>query len=98
MKKSLLQFTKVTPVILLLCFTFSCQKQVVEGITEEAKVLMEQVDKVWSEGDLALVEKVYSSELIAHFSGQPEDIVGLESFKNFVKLTRAQLHPILSSS
>jgi len=87
----------ILPLALILCFMVGCQEgkevaeEVPEGITEEeAKVLVEQVDEVWNEGNLTLVEKVYSSELIAHFSGQPEDIVGLESFKNFVKLTRAQ--------
>ncbi len=37
MKKSLLQFIIIIPLALLLCFTFSCQQQVEEGITEEAK-------------------------------------------------------------
>ena len=89
MKKSLLQITMIIPVILLLCFTFSCQQQIEEGITEEeAKALMDSALEIWNNGNMALVEDVFAPEIIARTSTFPEDIVGLEGIKNWVKFAR----------
>jgi len=89
MKKSLLQITVIIPVILLLCFTFSCQQQVEEGITEEeAKALMDSALEIWNNGNMALVEDVFAPEIVARTSTFPEDIVGLEGIKNWVKFAR----------
>ncbi|GAH33116.1 unnamed protein product, partial [marine sediment metagenome] len=58
MKKSLLQITMIIPIILLLCFTFSCQQQVEEGITEEeAKAFIDRALEIWNEGNLDLVNE-----------------------------------------
>ena len=90
MKKSLLQITMIIPVILLLCFTFSCQQQVEEGITEEeAKAQMDRVLELWNEGNLALVEEIYAPEIVSHSSSSYyEDIVGFDGVKNRVTSAR----------
>jgi len=93
MKKSLLQITMIIPVILLLCFTFSCQQQVEEGITEEeAKAQMDRVLELWNEGNLALVEEIYAPEIVSYSSSSyEEDIVGFDGVKNRVTSTRTVL-------
>ena len=79
----------IIPVILLLCFTFSCQQQVEEGITEEeAKALAESSLEIWNEGNLAVVDELYDPDIIRHDCGQPEDMVGLDAFKDYVTLLR----------
>jgi len=89
MKKSLLQVTMIIPVILLLCFTFSCQQQVEEGITEEeAKAFIDRDLEIWNEGNLAVVDELYDPDIIRHCCAQPEDIVGLDAFKDYVTLLR----------
>jgi len=88
MKKSLLQFTKVIPLILF-CFALGCQQQVEEGITEEeAKAITDRVLEIWNTGNLALVDEVYALEVVAHSSSSPEDMVGPEGIKGWVKNTR----------
>jgi hypothetical protein len=52
----------ILPLVFLLCFTFSCQKQVTEevpeGITEEeAKAFMDATLEIWNEGNLDLVDE-----------------------------------------
>lgn len=87
MKKSLLLFT--VSFVLLLCFTLSCQQQAEEGITEEeANALIEKSLGIWNEGNLAVVDELYDPSIVRHDSGQPEDIVGLDGFKNYVTLLR----------
>ena len=89
MKKSLLQFTMILPLALFLCFTFGCQQQVEEGITEEeAKALVESTFKIWNEGNLAIVDELYDPDIIRHDCSLPEDIVGLDAFKDYVTLLR----------
>ena len=87
MKKSLLQITMIIPVILLLCFTFSCQQQVEERITEEeAKVLIDRNLEIWNEGKLAVVDKLYDPDYVQH-ALELEDIVGIDAFKDYVTLS-----------
>ena len=81
MKKSLF----IISLVFLLCFTFSCQQQVEEGITEEeAKALFDSVLEIWNNGNLALVDDVYAQDIVVRTSSLPEDIVGLEGYKNWV--------------
>lgn len=83
------KFLTIISLVLLLCFTFGCQQQVEEGITEEeAKVLLDSALEIWNNGNLALVEDVFTPEIVAHTSTFPEDIVGFEGIKNWVKFAR----------
>jgi predicted ester cyclase len=89
MKKLLL----VIPLALFLCLNFSCQQPieevVEEGLTEEeAKALLDIVLEIWNDGNLALVEDVFATEIVAHTSTFPEDIVGLEGIKNWIIFAR----------
>jgi len=82
MKKSLLQITMIIPVILLLCFTFSCQQQVEEGITEEeAKAFIDRDLEIWNEGNLALANDLLAPDYVQHAADISEDIVGIDAFK-----------------
>ena len=88
MKKSLLQFTKVIPLVLL-CFAISCQQKVEDGITEEeVKAFTDHVLEIWNTGNLALVDEVYALEVVVHSSSSPEDIVGPDGIKAWVTNTR----------
>jgi steroid delta-isomerase-like uncharacterized protein len=89
MSKSFFSFIIIVTLILMLCFTFSCQQQVEEGITEEeAKALAESSLEIWNEGNLALIEEVYAPEYVRHDSAFPEDIVGLDDFKKLITFMR----------
>ena len=89
MKKSLFQITMIIPVILLLCFTFSCQQQVEEGITEEeAKSFMDAVLDIWNEGNLDLVDDFYSPDYVRHYVDIYEDIKGIDAYKQWITNTR----------
>jgi steroid delta-isomerase-like uncharacterized protein len=81
MKKLLM----IIPLVILLCFTFSCQKPVEEAMTEEeAKAMADRVLEMWNEGNLALVEELFAPEGVVHYSASPEDFVGLDGVKNWV--------------
>jgi len=93
MKKSMLQFTMIIPLILLLCFAFSCKKQVTEeapeGITEEeAKALVERDLEIWNEGNLALADEIIAPDYVEHTADISEDIVGIDAFKEGVAYRR----------
>jgi steroid delta-isomerase-like uncharacterized protein len=81
MKKLLL----VSPLVFLLCFTFSCQKGE-EGITEEeVQAFTDRVLEIWNEANITIVDEVYAPEIVRHDCGVPEDIVGLENVKNHLE-------------
>ena len=88
MKKSLFQFITIIPLALLLCITFSCQKQAEEGITnEEAKALGDIYVKARNEVNLALLDEIYAPEVVVHDCSSPEDIVGLDALKEYYSYT-----------
>ncbi len=89
MKKSILLWTKTTYVatfiLFLLCLTFSCQQQVEEGITEEeVQNLVERELGIYNEGNLALADEIIAPDYVEHTAGFPEDVVGIEAFKDSV--------------
>jgi predicted ester cyclase len=89
MKKSLIRSITIIPLALLLCFAFSCQQQVQEGITEEeAQALLDSALEIWNEGNMALIEDVFAPEIVARTSTFPDDIVGLEGIKGWVTFAR----------
>jgi steroid delta-isomerase-like uncharacterized protein len=88
MKESARLFTKITFILtlVLLGFSLSCQQQVQDGITEEeVQAWTDSVLKMWNEANLTIVDEVYAPELVRHDCGAPEDIVGLENIKNYLK-------------
>jgi len=91
MKKSPLRITMIIPVILLLCFTFSCQQQVEKGITEEeAKALVERDLEIWNEGNLALADELIAPDYVQHAADSSKDKVGIDAFKEFVANLRTE--------
>jgi hypothetical protein len=81
MKKSLFQLAIIVPLAMLLCLAFSCQKKVKGGITEsEAKAIGHWYIKARNEVTLALLDKIYSPEVVVHDPSRPESIVGLEGW------------------
>jgi steroid delta-isomerase-like uncharacterized protein len=88
MKDSAHLLTKIalSITLVLLGFSFSCQQQVQEGITEEeVQAWTDSVLKMWNEANLTVVDEVYAPELVRHDCGLPDDIVGLENIKNYLK-------------
>ena len=84
MKKSLIFL-----LVLLFCFTLSCQQKPEVGLTEEAaKSLVDRYLEIWNEGNLDIVEELMDSECIIHHPAYPEGIVGHEDFKNWVTVNR----------
>lgn len=89
MKKLLMFFA----LVLLFCFTFSCQEQVTkevpEGITEEeAKAIMDGVLEIWNKGNLDLVDEHYATDYVRHYVDIYEDIVGIDAYKKWIADTR----------
>ncbi len=88
MNESVRLLTKISFILtlVLLGFSFSCQRQVQEGLTEEeVQAWTDSVLKIWNEANLNILDEVYVQELVRHDCGVPEDIVGLENIKNYLQ-------------
>lgn len=84
----------VIPLVLLLCFTFGCQKQGEEGITEEeAKNFGDIYVKSRNEVNLTLLDDIYSADVVVHDCSSPEDITGLEALKQYYSNTHFNSSP-----
>jgi steroid delta-isomerase-like uncharacterized protein len=87
MKNSFLIFT-IIALVLLLGFTFNCQKQGAKGITEEeARVLLNRLMEIHNEGNLALAEEIFDPEVVLRYPILPEPLVGIDAFKTLMKNT-----------
>jgi steroid delta-isomerase-like uncharacterized protein len=76
------------PLSILLCFTFACQ-QAEEGITqEEAKVITDQVLRLWNEGDIALTDDLFHPEYVRHHP-VPSVTMSIDELKNTVISNRS---------
>jgi len=84
MKESVRILTRMSLILtlVLLGFSFSCHRQVQEGITEEeAQAWTDSVIEMWNEANLTIVDGVYAQEIVRHDCGLPDEIVGLENIK-----------------
>jgi len=94
MKKSLFQFITIIPLALLLCLSFSCQKQgekaeTPEAMTEEEMIARVERDlEIWNAGNLALVDELYAPEFVSHNYATNEEQVGLDALKEGITSTR----------
>ncbi len=91
MKFSMFSGVRITQVFLLflLCLSFSCQKQPQDAITEqEAKAFNERILQIWNEGNLALVDLVFTPECVRHDYSLTENVVGLASLKSYFQSIR----------
>jgi steroid delta-isomerase-like uncharacterized protein len=76
----------IIPLVILICFTFSCQRQAEKGITEEeVQAFTDGVLEMWNDANLKIVDEVYAPEIVRHDCGVPEDIVGIENVKNYLE-------------
>jgi len=96
MKKSILLWTKTTYVAAFILFMFllnvSCQQQFEIGINaEEAKILVEKDQKIWNEGNMALVDEIIAPGYVEHSADIPaNDINGIDAFKERVTNLRVE--------
>jgi len=86
MKKLLM----IIPLVVLLCLSFNCQKQVTEEVAdviteEEAKVLLDGLMEIMNERNLALVEEILDPECVLRYPILPEPLVGHEALKTLAK-------------
>ena len=59
---------------------------------QNKEVIQKIFNEVWNEADLTIIDQVYRSDYVAHVSGAPDDVEGLEHYKEFVAL-----HSVLAS-
>ena len=90
MKKSIL-LSKITQIalVLLLCTLVSCQYETINTEAEEdMKALSKRALKIWSEGNYALLDELYSPEIVRHEVNIMEDLVGTKEYKDNVTWER----------
>lgn len=91
MKKAIGLLVKITSFVLLilLCCAFTWQEQEKKAINEEEmKAFIEKILDVYNKGNLALADEICDPAIVVHYSASPEDIVGIEAFKNWITTTR----------
>ena len=75
--------------VILICFSFSCQKKGEEELTlEEAKAIIDGFIKFRNEGDLTSADKVIHPECVIRYPNLPDKLIGLEAYKEYDKTTR----------
>lgn len=83
MKKSVFRPAVVISLALMLGLTMGCQKTVPGGITEQdAKIIGDWYVKARNEANLALLDNIYSPDVIVHDPSQPQDVIGLAALKS----------------
>lgn len=88
MRKSLKQFS-VFVLVGLLCMIVSCEMKVEERISEEdVQVIAEKYLEIWNEGNLDLIDALFTPDYVRRYVGIYEDIVGIDAFKKWVIDTR----------
>lgn len=89
MKKSLIQFALIIPLVLVLCFAFSCTQQGKKGISEEeVQTISKLYVKVWNEGDLKTIDELHAPGYVRHYVDIYEDFVGIDAYKKWVTDTK----------
>ncbi len=79
----------IVPIVVQLCFTFSCQNQGEKGVTQnEAKAITDQVLKIWNVGDLVLTDGLYDPGYVRHHP-TPSVNASLDDFKDTVVSNRS---------
>jgi steroid delta-isomerase-like uncharacterized protein len=78
----------ILPLVFLLCFAFGCQQGEEELTLEDARAIIDSFVKFRNEGDLASADKVMHPDCLIRYPNLPEDIVGLEAYKEYDKMAR----------
>lgn len=100
MKKSLM----IIPFVILLCFTFSCQKQAeeakpevdIEADVEAIESLTNQVMKAFNEGDLEAFMATVADNAVHMPPGAPV-IIGKEAIRNWYKFDKNSFDVTIST-
>ena len=75
--------------ILLFCSIFGCKQPVPQGLSEEeVNAILDKTLKIYNEGNLDLVDEIIAPENILHQSAYPDDIVGIDAFKDYITNVR----------
>lgn len=78
------RFAQIFPVLILVCFVFSCQLQLEKGITEdEANAITDKVLKIWNEADFSAASDLYAPGYVRHHP-TPSANASFDDFKNTV--------------
>lgn len=86
MRKSILQYIKISALLLLLLSTISCLASL--GSVNKQKIIKDRVLGIWNEGNLALINEVYAPEAVVRASHFPIPIKGQEGIQNWIVSTR----------
>lgn len=62
----------------------------IETSTEENKALTRRVfEEIWNQGNLDLADELIAPNFVDHDSAMPEEVSGIEGFKEFVSMYRS---------
>jgi len=84
------KFLTIFPLVILLCFTFSCQKQAeeakptvdIEADVEAIKSLSDEIMKAYNEGDLEVLMAIVAKDVVFMPPGKPA-LIGKEAIRNW---------------
>jgi len=89
-KAKLLSTISLAGIFLLLCTLVSCEYETTsKKADEQLQTLLDKGLIIWNTGDMAIVEEVYSPDLVYHQVGIDEDFTGLDAFKEYVTRIRS---------
>ncbi len=78
------RFAQIFPLLILVCFVFSCQLQLEKGITEnEANAITDKVLKIWNEADFSAASDLFAPGYVRHHP-TPSANASFDDFKNTV--------------
>lgn len=76
--------------LFMLCLIFRCQQQSRDAITQEdVKALNERILQIWNQGDLSLVDEVYTTQCVRYDAGWPNPIRGLNALQSHFQFYRS---------
>jgi steroid delta-isomerase-like uncharacterized protein len=81
--KRVVSYPGLVLVVVVLGLTLGCQPQA-PSVVEEAMPSMEPYLAIWNEGNLDLVDELYSPDFVWHVVDVADDVVGTEAFKEMV--------------
>ena len=90
MSKSFFPFIIIVSLILMLCFTFSCQQEGEKAdIEKEAKVhaITKVIEEAWNKGNLDVLDEVCVADFVQHRTPFP-DYESLDAYKEYIEGTR----------
>jgi steroid delta-isomerase-like uncharacterized protein len=86
------KFLLFMPLVFLLCFTFSCQQQVEEGVNEEeAQAIHNRYLEARNTVNLDLLNEIIAENVVVHDPNMPQDIIGLDALKEYYSNNHATI-------